>query len=141
MHVAVFGAGALGAVYGVRLAALAGATVSFVVRATRASEARPIIIERVRKHARMSLDAPVRVDRVPEDADVVVLAVHTGDLDALAAPLAGSDAPIVVLTPMMPRDYARMRATFGKRVLSAMPGVISYARKEDGVVRYWLPPQ
>jgi hypothetical protein len=50
-----------------------------------------------------------------------------------------SAAPVVVLTPMMPVDYAEARAAFGERLLAALPGVVAYARP-DGVVRYWLPP-
>jgi 2-dehydropantoate 2-reductase len=33
-----------------------------------------------------------------------------------------------------------MRAAFGDRVHAAMPSIVAYARKDDGVVRYWLPP-
>lgn len=143
MHVAVLGAGALGAVYGLRLAVrgrASGTSVTFVVRPARASSREPLVIERVRGDLREVLEAPARASVVPGDADVVLVAVGTEDLDAVRAVLGGSEAPIVVLTPMMPRDFARMRAAFGPRVLAAMPSVVAYARKEDGVVRYWLPP-
>jgi 2-dehydropantoate 2-reductase len=141
MHVAVHGAGALGSVYGVRLAARTHASVTFVVRPSRVSERKPIVIERVKdvRDRREELAAPVRAAEVPGDADVILLAVGTEDLDAIRPALDGSSAPIVVLTPMLPADYARMRAAFGSRVLAAMPGIVAYAR-EDGVVRYWVPP-
>lgn len=139
MHVAVIGAGALGAVYGVRLAAHAGVTVTFVVRPPRVAETTPLVIERVKDGARDVVDAPARAAAVPADADVAILAVGTEDLDALRAPLAASDAPVVVLTPMMPAEHARMKEAFGDRVLAALPSVVAYARA-DGVVRYWLPP-
>lgn len=140
MHVAVFGAGALGGVYGVRLALRGGVDVSFVVRPSRVGSTAPIVIETVRKSRREAIESPVRTDVVPPSADVVLLAVGTEDLDALKQPLWASDAPIVVLTPMLPKDWARMRSTFGERVLAAMPNIIAYARKDDGVVRYWTPP-
>lgn len=140
MHVAVFGAGALGSVYGVRLATRARVSVTWIVRAAKVSSRAPIVIERVRRDEREEIDVPVRAASIPTDADVVLLAVGTEDLDAIRGALAGSDAPIIVLTPMFPRDWERMRAAFGARVLSAMPNVVSYARKDDGVIRYWLPP-
>ena len=138
MHVAVIGAGALGAVYGVRLALHADVTVTFVVRPKRAGDASPIVIERVKGDVRDVLEAPSRATRVPGDADVVLVCVGTEDLEGLA--LGESDAPIVVLTPMMPRDWQKARAAFGPRILAAMPSVVAYARKDDGVVRHWLPP-
>lgn len=140
MHVAVFGAGALGGVYGVRLALRGGVDVSFVVRPSRVGSTAPIVIETVRKSRREAIESPVRTDVVPPSADVVLLAVGTEDLDALKQPLGASEAPIVVLTPMLPKDWARMRSTFGERVLAAMPNIIAYARKDDGVIRYWTPP-
>lgn len=140
MKVAVFGAGALGGVYGTRLALRGQVDVAFVVRPARVGSREPIVIEAVRGERREILEAPARVDAVPPDADVVLLAVGTEDLDALTEPLATSEAPIVVLTPMLPPDWARMRAAFGERVLAAMPNVVAYTRKEDGVIRYWAPP-
>lgn len=141
MHVAVYGAGALGSVYGVRLALRTRASVTFVVRPARARERAPIVIERVRdvRDRREELASPARAGEAPGDADVILLAVGTEDLDAIRPVLEASTAPIVVLTPMLPLDYARMREAFGTRVLAAMPGIVAYAR-EDGVVRYWVPP-
>jgi ketopantoate reductase len=140
MKVAVFGAGALGAVYGVRLALHGDVDVAFVVRTARVSEHAPIVIERVRGNARDTLDMPRYGDVVPEDADAILLAVGTEDLASIGPMLAASEAPIVVLTPMLPRQWSRMRQAFGERVHAAIPAVVSYARKEDGVVRYWLAP-
>lgn len=144
MHVAVFGAGALGSVYGVRLATRARATISWIVRPSKVTLRDPIVIESVKKDERETIDLPDRVAEIPGDADVVLLAVGTDDLDAIRPVLEARDVPIVVLTPMMPEDWKRMRAAFGSRVLAAMPNVVAYARKNDDdehpVVRYWLPP-
>lgn len=140
MRVAVFGAGALGAVYGVRLAVHGDVDVTFVVRPSRVASHEPIAIESVRNDRRDAIDAPDRADVVPGDADVILLAVGTEDLDALKGPIGTSNAPLVILTPMLPKDWARVRGTFGERAHAAMPNVVAYARKEDGVVRYWLPP-
>jgi ketopantoate reductase len=142
MHVAVYGAGALGSVYGVRLAVRTSASVTFVVRRARVARgAEPIVIERVKnvRDRREELTSPSLAAAVPGDADVILLAVGTEDLEAIRPVLEGSSAPILVLTPMLPADYARMRAAFGVRVLAAMPGVVAYARA-DRVVRYWVPP-
>jgi 2-dehydropantoate 2-reductase len=139
MHIAVIGAGALGSVYGVRLALHGGVDVTFVVRPARVSSKEPIVIEKVRGDRRDTLAKPTRAAVVPSDADAVLVAVGTEDLDALRDPLGASEAPIVILTPMLPKDWARVRAAFGDRAHAAMPNVVAYARK-DGVVRYWLPP-
>ncbi|MFO0671034.1 MAG: 2-dehydropantoate 2-reductase N-terminal domain-containing protein [Polyangiaceae bacterium] len=141
MHVAVVGAGALGSVYGARIATRArDVRVSFVVRPSRVTDARPIVLERVdHPQDRITLSAPVRVAAVPGDADVVLLAVSVNDLDdALLAALRASEAAIVVLTPLLPDDFERMSRTFEKRLLPAMPSVAGYTN-DAGVVRYWLP--
>ena len=151
MHVAVFGAGALGSVYGVRLALRTRARVSFVVRPSRVTSGDPLVIERVKnvRDRREEIAAPVRTSDVPGDADVILLTVGTEDLEAIRpildassgpSPSRSARPPIIVLTPMMPADYARMRSAFGDRVLAALAGIVAYARKEDGVVRYWMPP-
>ena len=126
--------------YGVRLALRGGVDVSFVVRPSRVTSVEPIAIEAVRGGGeREVLDAPERAAVVPPHADVVILTVGTEDLEALEGPLSKSTAPLVILTPMFPADWRRVRAAFGDRAHAAMPSVIAYAR-EDGVVRYWLPP-
>lgn len=135
MHVAVVGAGALGAVYGARLA-LTGVSVTHVVR--RSIDPRPTVIEAVKGNRRETAWI-ARSLEVPGDADVIVVTVGTEDLTALEKALAPSDAPMVILTPMLPRDYQRMREQYGERVHAAIATVVSYAR-EDGVFRYWLPP-
>jgi ketopantoate reductase len=151
VHVAVVGAGALGRVYGVRLARVANEEVTFVVRdvspaasepGTRGASARaPFVLERVDQHDDvLRLDAPAVATEVPRNADLVLVCVRGEQLGAeLEALLArGPDAPAVVLTPMMPGDYDRLRAALGTRVIAAMPGVVAYTRA-DGIVRYWLP--
>ncbi len=157
MHVAIVGAGALGASYGVRLARRARASVTFVVRPRHIAAAAPIAIERVTDGLREAIEAPALTTAAPPDADVIVLAVGTEDLDAIR-PLVPGDAPIVVLTPMLPKEWQRIRGAFGERVHAAMPSFVAYERPEvrpevgpegaaDGanrretrVVRYWLPP-
>lgn len=140
MHVALIGAGALGLVYGVRLAKRAGATVTFVVRPARVTSTEPYVIESAWTSQRETLEAPRRAAKVPADADVVLLAIGTEDLAAVDALVADTKAPIVILTPMMPQDWRRVHDAYGERVLAAMPTLSSYVRKEDGVVRYWLLP-
>ncbi|MBS2013320.1 MAG: hypothetical protein JST00_10560 [Deltaproteobacteria bacterium] len=139
MHVAVYGAGALGCVYGVRLAMRTGTTVSFVVRPRRVSERAPFVIARVGERTTESIEEPRRTSEIPSDADLVLLAVGTEDLEAIRPTLAASAVPIVVLTPMMPSEWRAMRDAFGDRVLAAMPDVVSYVN-DEGIVRYWLAP-
>lgn len=141
MHVAVYGAGALGSVYGVRLACRTNVTVSFVVRPASVHLGTPLVIERVRRASprRESIDDPRRVTAVPDDADLVLLAVGMEHLEGVRPVLSASDAPIVVLTPMMPEEWHAMRTHFGARVLAAFPGIAAYVR-EDGITRYWQPP-
>jgi ketopantoate reductase len=141
MHAAVVGAGALGCVYGARLATVAHVDVTFVVRPARAAAAGAMLLERVdERDDVIALKAPEYAAEVPAHADVVLVCVRGEQLgDALVSLLSrGPAVPAVVLTPMMPGDYARMRAALGERVVAAMPGVVAYLR-EDGVVRYWLP--
>lgn len=140
MHVAVIGAGALGCVYGVRLALRTQTEVTFVVRPKRVSSTDPFVIESAWNDKRETLEKPQRAAKVPADADVVLLTIGTEDLEGLEALLGDSTAPIVVVTPTMPQDWDRLVKAYGKRALSAMPTMSAYVRKEDGVVRYWLLP-
>ena len=138
MHVAVVGAGALGAVYGVRLAK-SGVTTSFVVREARAQKAGALALEQIdHEHRKDTLDSPSYVTSVPADADVVLVTVRQDQIDdALAKLLAPSNAPIVVLTPMFEEDAERLEAGIGRPIFAAMPSVVSY--EKNGVIRYWLP--
>ena len=58
MKVAIFGAGALGAVYGVRLARRADVDVTFVVRKERALETTPFVIGRGKQSSDLTLKDP-----------------------------------------------------------------------------------
>ena len=141
MRIAIVGAGTLGRVYGQRLAAL-GDDVSFVVRPSRASEPSPFIIEQVNGARRRDvLERPRRVTAVPPGTDVVILAVRFEQFDdaaALAALLAPAKAaPIVVLTPLMPRQKNALSNTLGRPITPAMPSVSGYIDERD-VVRYWI---
>jgi 2-dehydropantoate 2-reductase len=147
LRVAIYGAGALGAVHGVLLAHADSVDVSFVVRAkhlglrpNHPQTTAPIVIERVHGGRRSSIEEPDRVTAVPEDADAILVAVGTENLPAIEDALLASSAPIVVLTPMLPPSWTSMKARFGARIFSAMPRVVAYTRQEDQVVRYWLAP-
>jgi len=139
MHVTLVGAGALGRVYGVRLAA-SGTDVAFVVRPSRLAEASPFVIEQVtgpKRHDR--LDAPERVAEVPRDTDAVLVTVRFDQLGPdLRDRLRSAPAvPIAILTPLLPAEYAALRSAIGGRVIAAMPGVSGYVDERD-VVRYWV---
>src|SRR4051812_33874925 len=107
MHVTILGAGALGRVYGARLAA-SGTDVAFLVRSSRIAEEAPFVIdERNGGRRRDVLDRPARVAEIPAHTDVVIVTVRFDQIvadagpDALAPRLAATRAPIVVLTPLL----------------------------------------
>jgi ketopantoate reductase len=136
MRVAIVGAGALGSVYGARLATLADCDVRLVAR-----EARPraeVVLERVDRPEAIHWASPATVTEVPPDADVVLACVRYEQLASLPAKLGESRAPVVVLTPMMPEDHKRLDGALGTRLVTGMPSVIAY-RNDAGVIRYWLP--
>jgi ketopantoate reductase len=139
MHVAIVGAGALGAIYGVRLASLRAAHVSFVVRSDRDG---PMVIQSAQNEAVRTLDSPVRVLDVPRGADVILVCVRLEQIDeALANKLAAVDAPVVTLTPLLPQDREFLEKAIGPgRLFPGMPGAVGY-RDVEGTehFRYWLP--
>jgi ketopantoate reductase len=136
MHVAIVGAGALGTVYGARLARFGGCDVSIVARAPGpAAVAR---LERVDDGDVLVWQMPARVDRAPPQADVVLACVRYEHLDALPPRVEGGRAPVVVMTPMMLQDHARLSAALPGRVRAGMPSVVSY-QNDAQAIRYWLP--
>lgn len=134
MHVAILGAGALGRVYGLRLTNAKDARVTFVVK--REHDEEPFQIERVDGGESHVLEEPARSLEVPDDADVVLVCIRAEQLGDEA--LASIRVPTVLLTPLMPSDYARLEAALGDKLIAGMPSVVGYMA-ESGVVRYWLP--
>jgi 2-dehydropantoate 2-reductase len=148
MHLTVVGAGVLGRVYGLRLAA-SGTRVTFVVRPDRTAESRPFVIEQVNgSRRRDALDSPDRAAAIPAQTGGVLVTVRfdelggeepapmTGDLVRLLQ--AAPRVPILVLTPLLPAQQARLVAAIGGTVVPAMPGVVGYVDDRD-IVRYWVP--
>lgn len=140
MHVAIFGAGALGRVYGTRLACETAERVSFVVRPSH-ERADAYVLRRIDGDgAEHVLAAPVQEPSVPEDADIVLVCVRAEQLDrqTLRALDPAHHAMIVTLTPLMPSDHETLHGALGDRLVVGMPGVIAYIAN-GGHVRYWLP--
>jgi ketopantoate reductase len=140
VHVAIVGAGALGRVFGVRLATEAGVGVDFVVRSEElARPAAPFEIARVLGGETRRLESPPRVATIPPHADLVLLCVRSNQLDtALVRALAEvPDVPVVALTPMLPRTHERVRAALGGRLATLMSSVTGYTGG-GGVTRYWI---
>jgi 2-dehydropantoate 2-reductase len=75
---------------------------------------------------------------VPHSADAVLLAVRGDQIDdALEARLgSASRAPLIALTPILPRAQERLRNQLGERLVVAMPTVAAQLAA-NGVVRYW----
>jgi ketopantoate reductase len=135
MRVAVVGAGALGSVYGARLACLSGCDVEVVARAP--GPERVTRLECV--HDETTLEwAPARSERVSADTQVVVVCVRYEYLDSVVDRVEGSAAPVVVMTPMMPQDAERLSAAMPGRLVVAMPSVTAYENAAHAI-RYWLP--
>jgi ketopantoate reductase len=146
VKIAVVGAGALGSVYGARLAH--AAQVVFVVRDLDRAP-RLIHIDRVGgapPHGD-SLDAPAASLNIPEGSDAVLVTVRVDQLDDALLDKLGSesgDAIVVVLAPLLPHHYERAKNKLGARLVAAMPGVIAYepdpeATPHERRVRYWTP--
>ncbi|WP_438015233.1 2-dehydropantoate 2-reductase N-terminal domain-containing protein [Sorangium sp. So ce315] len=151
MRISIVGAGALGRVYGVRLAAQ-GDDVTFVVRPERVHDVRPFLIEQVNSADRRdTLERPRLAADIPADTEIVLVTVRFDQL-APGPDLGGGAAgrrtvadllrggptvPAVVLTPLMPPQRAALEDAAGRRVTPAMPSVSGYL-DERGVVRYWI---
>lgn len=144
MRVAIVGAGALGRIYGLRLAT-AGRDhhVSFVVRPRRLDERGPFVIEQASGWQRRDAIEPERVAAPAAGCEAVLMAVRCEQVDAQLADALAAVAPrvpIVTLTPLFPREHAALEQTLGRAVTSAMPGVNGYA-DDRGFIRYWVLPQ
>ena len=140
MAFTVVGAGVLGQVYGVRLAA-AGEKVSFLVRPERVRETTPFVLEQVNGSRRRDvLERPERFSRIPSTSAAVFIAVRFDHLAAgsplLAVLKEGPPVPLIMLTPLLPRARATVEEAIGRRITPAMPGAVGYL-DERSVVRYW----
>ncbi len=141
MAYTVVGAGVLGQVYGVRLAA-AGEKVAFLVRPERARDTTPFILEQVNGARRRDvLERPERFSRIPSTSAAVFVAVRFDQLAAGSPLLAilkeAPPVPLIVLTPLLPRARAAVEQAIGRRITPAMPGAVGYL-DDRSVVRYWL---
>lgn len=141
MHTTIVGAGTLGRVYGQRLASV-GDEISFLVRPSRVEETTPFVIEQVNGARRRDvLERPHRVAVVPSHTRMVIVAVRfeqfagAGELADLLRP--AKVAPIVVLTPLLPKQRDALEASLGRAITPAMPSVSGYLDERD-VVRYWI---
>lgn len=152
MKIAIVGAGALGCTYAAHLARLGPeADVVLVVRALERAPKR-VVAERVSPAgATLVLDAPALATTVPDDADVVILAVRVDQLEGADLRAIATHGPadriVVALTPMLPEIRARVAEALGPTLVDAMPGVVAYApetpRAAPGSgelhLRFWTP--
>ncbi|HEY8091037.1 MAG TPA: 2-dehydropantoate 2-reductase N-terminal domain-containing protein [Polyangiaceae bacterium] len=136
MHVAIVGAGALGSVYGARLARFASCEVSVVARS--AAPAGEVRLERIEDGEVLRWSAPARTPVASPEADVILAFVRYEQLASLPERVPAGTAPVVVMTPMMPQDHALLASLLPGRVRTGMPSVVSYVN-DAGAVRYWLP--
>lgn len=142
MHVTVVGAGVLGRIYGVRLAA-AGEQVAFVVRPERVNETAPFALEQVNgSRRRDTLQHPERVTQIRRGTAAVLVAVRFDQLVASGSPLvdllrAAPPVPLIAITPLLPKPRAVFEQAIGRRLTAAMPGAVGYLDARD-VVRYWI---
>ena len=134
MRIAILGAGSLGWAYGARLATLAGCDVTLVGR--HAAARKSVRVERVETGEAFEWTAPVVAELPP--ADVVLCAVRYEQLSSVAERAASTAAPIVLLTPVMPSDVARLAAAVSAPIIAAMPSVVAYF-PEPTRLRHWIP--
>ena len=137
MRVAIVGAGALGSVYGARLEG-AGCEVEVL---SHGSPSTAVRLERVdgKPGEATTWSHPTRADHlVSAETDVALLCVRYEQLDSALPAFARSRGPVVVMTPTMPQDHARLSAALPGRIVAGMPSVVAY-RNDAGMVRYWLP--
>jgi len=142
MHVAVVGAGSLGRIYGVHLAAQS-VPVTFVVRPSRLGEANAFVIRDVARGGRLRTVAhPSLSAEVPADATVILLAVRVDQIDAALEQTlrAAPPVPLVSLTPLLPLSQRRVDALVDGRCRPALPSVAG-TFDDDGVVRYRVLPR
>ncbi len=140
MHAVIVGAGALGRTYGVHLAS-AGATVSFLVRPERMAERAAYVVEPLRgRRPALTLNEPTRCVRMPDDADVVLLAVRREHMNAsLQRILADAPAvPLIALTPLLPQSEAQLAGLIQGTCLVALPTVA--ARSDAQRTQFFVPP-
>jgi ketopantoate reductase len=123
-------------VYGARLARFASCEVSVVARAPAPPNA--LRLERIEDGEVLRWEVPARVTATPPDADVVLAFVRYEQLETLAERVSPGAAPVVVMTPMLPEDHARLATALPGRVLTGMPGVVSY-ENDARAIRYWMP--
>src|ERR1019366_6598122 len=83
-------------------------------------------------------EVPAQVTTPPAGTDVILVFVRYEQLLQVPARVAGSAAPVVMMTPMMPQDHEALSQALPGRLLTGMPSVVSY-RNDFGAVRYWLP--
>jgi ketopantoate reductase len=136
MHVVLVGAGALGSVYGARLACLGGCQVDVVARLAAPAAIRRV--ECVHDGATLDWTIPARLDHTPTDADVILVCVRYEYLDSVVDRVAGGTAPVVLMTPLMPQDFARLSAVLSGRLVVGMPSSVAYENAAHAI-RYWLP--
>jgi 2-dehydropantoate 2-reductase len=134
MRIAFVGAGALGTAYAALLAARADCEIAIATR--RPVPAHSVRLERVDRDDVLEWSVPASTS--VRDADVIVACVRYDQLDSVVASVSASTAPVVVLTPILPRDHEKLSASLGARLVVGMPSLISY-RNELGVIRYWAP--
>lgn len=143
MKIAIVGAGALGRIYGVRLAARH--EVVFVVRPARLGETEPFRVEHaVPLGAAHAIRAPRRVDSIPVDCDAAIVTLRFDTIvradDDLRRALAAPPRTLVVcLSPVFDAQRRTLDDVAGHPVVPALPGVSGYVDGR-GVVRYWVPP-
>ncbi|HMJ16067.1 MAG TPA: 2-dehydropantoate 2-reductase N-terminal domain-containing protein [Polyangiaceae bacterium] len=140
MHAVIIGAGALGQTYGVHLASV-GVRVSFLVRPERMSERSAFTLERLTGKPRpLTLQQPQRIARIPDDANVLLLAVRREQLnDALERTLqTAPSVPLVALTPVLPQSEAHLAGLIRGPCIVALPTVA--ARSNAGRTQFFVPP-
>lgn len=141
MNILVLGAGAIGGYYGARLSA-AGASVSFLVRPTRAG----VLQQHGLRIASPlgSIEQQVRTVLAPDlkpEYDLVLLACKTYDLDPAMDAVAGALRDDTVILPFLNGllSYDKLDARFGRDRVAGGIAYIATMLAPSGAIRHLSP--
>ncbi len=137
--ITVFGAGAMGTLYGARLAR-AGHDVAVVARGARRETVAKVGL-RIRRRGSAEIEtARVAVLERPEErpADVIVVLVRRQQVESVLAALASSKDDVAMMVNVA-SGYDRWKEALGERVFIGFPGATG-TFVDDDVVEYEVAP-
>ena len=139
MNITVFGAGAMGTLYGAGFAR-AGHRVTMVARGSRRAEldAQGLRIRQRGSERTETFEVPTLERLDGHETDVIAVLVRTQHLEAVLPALARQSADVAMMVNIA-SGYAAWRSALGSRFFVGFPGAIG--RFVEGVVEYEIAPR